>query len=753
MPLWPSASARGRGRNAAPRHDAAPCWSAGPVAGQTESLEERLLLFVAAGTKWGNAAFGTSANVTYSFITEDVDNVAEGGTVSNIWEALDLDEQGVRDAVRTAFDRWSLAGGINFTEVDDDGADVGAATTGGDIRIGAHTFSEAGVIAHGFFPPEDGIGLSDSITGDIHFNTAFDYVLGGPGSGGPDDIRFDNTFTHEIGHTIGLGHTDILGMMNIMEAGGTRDRDFDDLGTDDIAGTVFIYGPSLTGGGDVATALFVDVGGGTVIGSRGSLSFEGRDVVGVVPTATGGNDYRIYFDGSDVGLPPGTQINSLAALSNSELLMSFSAPTTIDGFRYEVADIARFTFDQAGTGLILSGENTQGTFDLYFDGSDVGLDGNFSIDGLAINDGDLLMTFAADGGFIGEDALTASDIVRFTGTFGVETSGAFSFEFDGSDVFLDAPTERIDALDGGGSFFRFSTNGNFTVPGLRGNQSDIGVFNLVDLGPDTEGAFDPDLFLDAGVFGFNGLNITGYTTGTFQFPPPPPPTPPRPTPIVPGPGIFPIVPPPQTPISPTTPFGPAGGVNPNFPTYPTGFPNPPSSAPGTPGPTNPVTPIRPRTPVRPVVPPVGPATPVGPQVSPIGPTSPGGGVVGGGFLPAVPSLGPAPVTPPVVPPVTPPPVAPARPTQPRRPVRRPQRRPVRPGQPRRPARPARPRQMTPFARLKARRARIAANRARVAANRARVAANRARLAADVAAPAVTPAAANAVFAADAWQTA
>ena len=387
-----------------------------------------------------------------------------------------------------------------------------------------------------------------------------------------------------------------------------------DLNADDIAGIQTLYG---TASADVASALIVDVGGGTILGSRGSLTFESRDVIGLIATPSGGTDYRIYFDGSDAGLDFGTQINAITSLSSSELLMSFATPTTVNGITFTPSDVARFTFANSPGGLLSTGENTAGTFDLYLDGSDVDLE-PLAIDGLAVDDGDLLMTFVTSGGFVSGVGLTPSDVVRFTGTFGFNTTGTFSLEFDGSDVGLDGPAEAIDALGGGGATLSISTAGTFTVPGLIGGGSDIAAFNFTGSGPFTTGAFNPVLVIDASDFNLNLLDVTGYEAGSFAFPPTPAPPPPRPPAVVPGPGIFPIPPPPQSPIAPNSPFGPAGGVNPNFPTYPAGFPGPQAPGPGIGGPPFPggTGPIAAAAPSVPVILPTAPPAAAPPAVTP-----------------------------------------------------------------------------------------------------------------------------------------
>ena len=634
MKLWPfAAPARRRSTDVTTRHDAAPAWTAGPVAGQTEALEERLLLFVTFGTKWGDPTFGTGAEVTYSFVTESVANVIETGTgnVTNVWETLNLDEQGVRDAVARSFNRWASVSGVSFTEVLDDGADVGAATSGGDIRIGVHTFEANGAIAHGFFPPADGEGLTNSITGDIHFNPEFTYSLEPIGSNPAGTIRFENTFIHEVGHTLGLGHTDVEDGMNIMQQGGTRPRDFDDLGQDDIAGIQAIYGAAATDGVGFITLQ----GGGTLIDSNGTaLAVTGSDVVTVLNGAANFTGYEVFFDGSDVGLA--SQINSVSYTINGELLMTFATPTVLDGVAFGTEDVARFNF----LGGTLFGPSTQGVFDMYFDGSDLGLVPSTTIDGLSVDaSGNLFLSFGPGGSVGGED------IAFFNATsLGPNTSGTLSLAVDFSDVGLQGAPENVDALSVAGSNYYFSTTGTFVTPdgngnqGLAGTQSDIGIFTVTQTGDTTTGTFNPTLFIDAADRNLNPVNVNGFHLG------------PVPTSANPGPttttvfrppfGIFPAPPGTTTTTRPGLPFGPVAPVDPIFPQFPPTLP-----APIDPGPIRTAPPTFNTSPFSP---PLAPAPPVFGFTPPVS-TPPA--VSPPAYTPPVytpPAATPSPFTPPVV---------------------------------------------------------------------------------------------------------
>ena len=135
------------------------------------------------------------------------------------------------------------------------------------------------------------------------------------------------------------------------------------------------------------------------------------------------------------------------------------------------------------------------SFQLAFDGSDVGV-GGLDIDAFAIlNASEILMSFTA-AGTVGNLSFDDSDILKFTATqLGTNTAGSFSLHFDGSDVGLTGNGEDIDALsvlpDGR---LVISTTGGFSGTGASGNDEDLFVFDASSLGSNTAGSFS--IFFD-----------------------------------------------------------------------------------------------------------------------------------------------------------------------------------------------------------------------------------------------------------------
>ena len=185
--------------------------------------------------KWGPAAFGTGATVTYSYMPTGTSCAAEfaGCTITELGPLVGggISVAAWHTAIAAAFASWSAVADLTFVLVADDGAAFNAATTSGDMRFGAHAFDGAGgTLAHGFFPPANGL----TAAGDMHFDVADTWKIG---FGGPGFDIFQ-VAAHEIGHAIGLDHT--LVPASLMNAFYTEA--FAGPQADDIAGAVSLYG-------------------------------------------------------------------------------------------------------------------------------------------------------------------------------------------------------------------------------------------------------------------------------------------------------------------------------------------------------------------------------------------------------------------------------------------------------------------------------------------------------------------------------
>ncbi|MEZ4683891.1 MAG: hypothetical protein R2932_57745 [Caldilineaceae bacterium] len=196
-------------------------------------------------------------------------------------------------------------------------------------------------------------------------------------------------------------------------------------------------------------------------------------------------------------------------------MLSFNSDSTVPGLgAVDESDIVRFIPTALGAA-------TSGTFEMYFDGSDVGLTTNGEdLDGLALlDDGTLLISVA---GSFAVDGLSGvdEDILRFTPiSLGDNTSGTWSFYFDGSTVALNtASTEDITGLYSeavNGSIF-MTTLGAFSVAGVSGDGADIFICHPSTLGQNnTTCTFT--MFWDGSAFGYGSESMDAFNIATNQI--------------------------------------------------------------------------------------------------------------------------------------------------------------------------------------------------------------------------------------------
>ena len=225
-----------------------------------------------------------------------------------------------------------------------------------------------------------------------------------------------------------------------------------------------------------------------------SLTFENEDIV-----AFDGTDFRIYFDGTPWARR--LTLDAFAIEDSDDILMSFTGSGSITGgsLSFDDSDIIRYSPDSQ-------------TWEMYFDGSDVGLTTNSEdVDAIGFApDGRLLISTRGSASV--DDMNSADeDLLAFSSTsLGSNTAGTFELYFDGSDVGLSSSSrEDIDAVSvtSDGAIY-ISTVGSFNVLGSSGNDEDIVVFDATTLGSNTSGSFRSALFFDGSSFGF-GNDVGG----------------------------------------------------------------------------------------------------------------------------------------------------------------------------------------------------------------------------------------------------
>ncbi|MEM9117856.1 MAG: DVUA0089 family protein [Cyanobacteria bacterium P01_F01_bin.56] len=210
-----------------------------------------------------------------------------------------------------------------------------------------------------------------------------------------------------------------------------------------------------------------------------------------------GTSFKRVFDGSDVGIN-NKILDAFDVISDTEILMSFRKATTIQGLVVEKGDIVKFNATQLG-------EQTAGSFEMYFDASDVDLKGGNLTALSKLDSGDLLLSMSSSGSVNGV-SFNNEDVLLFSPTtLGDNTSGTFELYLDGSDIALTSKGEGITALAMAGEQILLSSESNFRVPttggALKGEDVDIFSFTPTLGGSSTEGTFGPELFFDGSNFG------------------------------------------------------------------------------------------------------------------------------------------------------------------------------------------------------------------------------------------------------------
>ncbi|MGB0384991.1 MAG: peroxidase family protein [Ardenticatenaceae bacterium] len=246
----------------------------------------------------------------------------------------------------------------------------------------------------------------------------------------------------------------------------------------------------------------------------GQISFAREDIIGL---DTRINRWRVYFDGSDVGVT--NNLNAFSVLADS-ILMSFDTTVTLPGVgQVTEHDIVRFVPTRTG-------DTTAGHFEWYFDGSDVELSNgnNEDIDAIGLlPDGRLLISVVGTGTVTGVTSFPRADILTFTPTsLGETTSGTWAPYFHGSDVLLTSfDPENVAGVSvdptltgpSGLPVLYLTTWGNFTLSGgLTGQGSDIFTCTAHHLGDATLCSFN--MFYDGSESGFpSGHAIDGISIG------------------------------------------------------------------------------------------------------------------------------------------------------------------------------------------------------------------------------------------------
>lgn len=239
-------------------HQVSPAWSADLL-----SVDGKVL-------KWGDKRLGAGATVTYALLDEDYQLAPEHRTLSErncrtmrgfadiVSRSPGVMPGHARRELREAFAEWERAGNLRFVEVDSPAA--------ANIVIGAAAKPRGKAYANLSFNSEGTKGtVMQALESPLeHFDAATPrsppafrvapieqafvclsmnhrWKVGFDGDLDVYDLRY--TFTHEIGHAVGLDHPSVRhGLMNFQYG-----EKFRTLQTPDIMAARRLYGPPVVG--------------------------------------------------------------------------------------------------------------------------------------------------------------------------------------------------------------------------------------------------------------------------------------------------------------------------------------------------------------------------------------------------------------------------------------------------------------------------------------------------------------------------
>jgi hypothetical protein len=217
-----------------------------------------------------------------------------------------------------------------------------------------------------------------------------------------------------------------------------------------------------------------------------------------------GTNWSLFFDGSDVGVGS-SDLFAFSIVDADTLLMSFTTALTLNGMSVTPRDVVRF--DATSLGTVTSGIFSMylNGIDVGLDVAAENIDA-LSL----LPDGRVLISTTGNPSVPGLTGPADEDILAFTPiTLGNDTSGSWALYFDGSDVGLStSSTEDIDALDvdSGGNLY-LSTEGDFSVTGVSGFDEDVFVCAPASLGAVTACSYSPALFFDGSTWGLAANDV------------------------------------------------------------------------------------------------------------------------------------------------------------------------------------------------------------------------------------------------------
>jgi hypothetical protein len=255
-----------------------------------EGLEDRVVPYSVTGYQWG------STTVTASFMPDG--STTNTGATTNLFSTLNAShatETWQREFAR-ALQTWANATKLNFYFVSDSGAASGTVNgSQGDIRLTMSPRSDS-YAGYTYYPSGSSLG------GDMFLSSNYGWNIG-------QHIDLYSVVLHELGHSLGLGHSDVGGAVMAPTIGTV----YSGLSSDDIAGIQSIYGirqndsyDSGSGNNGFGTATSVSLNSSGVASFNADLTSMGDvDYYKLTAPANASGTLTVSVDASDISLLTG----------------------------------------------------------------------------------------------------------------------------------------------------------------------------------------------------------------------------------------------------------------------------------------------------------------------------------------------------------------------------------------------------------------------------------------------------------------